>query len=98
MTLSNSADRSIWIWLAAARDGSAIDMISRRTRAVRVATTIGRISRERSETMMKATGRTVVQVLSGSMRQTLRRSVGNVRFNPAEDLLDDCSLRSNMLA
>src|SRR5438477_1442086 len=56
-------------------------MISRRIRAVRVATTIGRISRERREMMMKATGRTVVHLLSGSMRQMLRRSFDEGRFN-----------------
>src|SRR3954447_7103393 len=47
-------------------------------RAVWFATTIGRMTREMSEAMMNATGRTVVQVLSGPTRQMLRRSRGLV--------------------
>src|SRR5437899_6808706 len=63
--------------LAALRAGSAAMVISCRIRAVRVATTIGRTSSDSREIMMNATGRTVVQVLSGPTRQMLRRSVFN---------------------
>src|ERR1051325_4468667 len=59
---------------AARRAGSATRVISRRIRAVCTEKTMGRITSESSEAMMKTTGTTVVQVLSEPTLQMLRRS------------------------
>src|SRR5690348_14103551 len=76
MILSSSAARSIWIWFAARRAGSAMFEISWRARDVFRATTIGSTTSESRDTMMKTTGTMVVHVLSGPTRQMLRRSMG----------------------
>src|ERR1051325_6510603 len=59
---------------AARRAGSATRVISRRIRAVCTEKTMGRITSESSEAMMKTTGTTVVQVLSEPTLQMLSRS------------------------
>src|SRR5205823_5747182 len=81
MILSISAARFICISFAVRRAGSAARVISLRICAVRFSTTIGNTTSETSDTMMKATGRTVVHVLSGPTRQMLRRSGGRFAAN-----------------
>src|SRR5688500_6690821 len=75
MILSSSAERSVWIWFADRRAGSATREISWRVRAVLRETMTGRMTSESRDTMMNTTGTMVVQVLSGPTRQMLRRSL-----------------------